>query len=245
MAQKQNAVGGSVALSGAMSNGTGAMKKKIRDIKRLLSKEDLPSGMRVANERALKTLELNLNDHASTKKMKKMQKKYHMVRFFERKKAIRRYKKAKNELAISEKRSHDEDVDEEEMKELRKTLKKQRRLLHHASVDFAYVLNFPTNIKYISLYTISPVDPKMNEKMKKGITLTNEKREEFKKQYTTELLGESLKITIEEGLLGKNTKNFKPSEGNDDQKIDEIDHVESKNDAKNGDKEDAEDDFFE
>lgn len=207
--QKRKHAGGngSVALSGAMQS-AGAMRKKIRDIKRLLAKDKLPSDMRVANERALKTLELNLKDHSSVKRHQKIQKKYHMVRFFERKKAIRRYKKAKRELSESEKKFHDETLTEEEKSELRNILKKQRSILHHASVDFAYVLNYPTNIKYISLYTITPIDSKMNEKMKKGIIATNEQRDKYKKLYQSQVLSDSLEISIEDGLNGVSRKSL-------------------------------------
>jgi hypothetical protein len=60
-----------------------AVKKRIRDVTRLLSRsEDLPADVRVENERALAAYQQELNAADEEKTRQRMIKKYHMVRFF-------------------------------------------------------------------------------------------------------------------------------------------------------------------
>lgn len=70
------------------------IKKKIRSLQRVLKKEGLAATKRSETERALEALSTDL-DRASRRNVeKKFAKKYHMVRFFERKKALRALKKS-------------------------------------------------------------------------------------------------------------------------------------------------------
>lgn len=60
-----------------------AVKKRIRDVTRLLSRsEDLPADVRLENERALAAYQQELNAADEEKTRQRMIKKYHMVRFF-------------------------------------------------------------------------------------------------------------------------------------------------------------------
>lgn len=60
-----------------------AVKKRIRDVTRLLSKgDDLPADVRLENERALAAYKQELAEADEEKVRQRMIKKYHMVRFF-------------------------------------------------------------------------------------------------------------------------------------------------------------------
>lgn len=109
--------------------GSNKIKKRIRDIERLLARkrDSLPDTVIIEKERSLQALRHELDQAQLKQKVRKNAKKYHMVRFFERKKAMRKYKNAlKN------------DADPEE--------------LYKRKVDLCYVVNFPKSEKYIALY---------------------------------------------------------------------------------------------
>ena len=57
------------------------LKKRIRDVKRLLNKTDLPADARIVQERALSGYEKELEDELKRRDRSKMIKKYHFVRF--------------------------------------------------------------------------------------------------------------------------------------------------------------------
>jgi hypothetical protein len=57
------------------------LKRRIRDVKRLLNKPDLPADKRIIQERALKGYEKELADEEGRRERSKMIKKYHFVRF--------------------------------------------------------------------------------------------------------------------------------------------------------------------
>lgn len=71
----------------------GKIKRKRRDLERVLRKPGLAASKKVEIERAIKALEQDLIDAEKNNQMRKMAKKYHMVKFFEKKKAIRSLKK--------------------------------------------------------------------------------------------------------------------------------------------------------
>lgn len=109
--------------------GSNKIKKRIRDIERLLARkrDSLPDTVIIEKERSLQALRHELDQAQLKQKVRKNAKKYHMVRFFERKKAMRKYKNAlKN------------DANPEE--------------LYKRKVDLCYVVNFPKSEKYIALY---------------------------------------------------------------------------------------------
>ena len=67
------------------------LKKRRRDLQRLLSRsaETLPADIRVNHERELAACEAEIEAAKNAAERSRMIKKYHMVRFFERKKATR------------------------------------------------------------------------------------------------------------------------------------------------------------
>lgn len=72
-----------IEVSKAINTGSSAkLKKKIRDIERLLSKNDkLPADKKIEYERALKGLKVELQNSQNVLKAKNNATKYHMVRF--------------------------------------------------------------------------------------------------------------------------------------------------------------------
>lgn len=57
------------------------LKKRIRDVKRLLNRVDLPADARIVQERALAGYENDLEEEENRRERSKMIKKYHFVRF--------------------------------------------------------------------------------------------------------------------------------------------------------------------
>ena len=204
------------------------MKKKIRDIERLLKKDKLPADVRTENERAVKALKVELQNTQFNLKAKQVAKKYHMVRFFEKKKAVRKLKQANKNL---------EDISKTDV---RKDIKKARKQVKHCEIDLAYVIMFPKSEKYISLYP----NPKENDevdvsnpKAKKGMQMTEQRRREFRKEIEQLIENNRLPFTIGEVLQGKTVKiEF---EGQNVAADHEIDAPEPKNNQQ------EEDDFFE
>ncbi|GMG21770.1 unnamed protein product [Ambrosiozyma monospora] len=176
------------------------MKKKIRDITRLLKKPNLPSDMRIENERAIKTLKFELESVQLNGKLKKMSGRYQKVKFFERTKAYRKYNstlRSVKELETKleslktekeEKDGGDDESKEDEVKSTKKQLKKLKKQLNHAELDLLYIFNYPESEKYISLYR-EPTDPtqatstdsRQIEKMSKGSKQTELKKEQIRK----------------------------------------------------------------
>lgn len=66
----------------AHTSSVNTIKKRIRDIKRLLERPDLPANVVGDSERALQAFQQELDEATQEKQTQKMIKKYHMVRFF-------------------------------------------------------------------------------------------------------------------------------------------------------------------
>ncbi|RDA92804.1 hypothetical protein CP533_0803 [Ophiocordyceps camponoti-saundersi (nom. inval.)] len=113
--------------------------KRARSIARLLQRkeEDLPADVRKNLERELAMLQAELADKAFHRKRSAMISKYHMVRFFERRKASRLVKQLKRQM--------EQKPEPDEMERLKQDL-------HVARVDEAYTLYHPHAEPYISLY---------------------------------------------------------------------------------------------
>lgn len=115
------------------------IKKRVRAIERLLDhkNEKLPANVKADLERELQAHKQRIADESDKKLRSKMISKYHMVRFFERKKAMRLAKQLKKQL--------DETTDEVKIARL-------KAALHIAEVDLDYALYHPHMETYISLY---------------------------------------------------------------------------------------------
>lgn len=174
-----------------------------------------------------------------TLKAKEIAKKYHMVRFFEKKKAIRKLKQAMKT------------VEEVSKTEVRKDIKKARKVVHHAEIDVAYVVLFPKEEKYISLYPNAKEGEDKstlnNPKAKMGMQLTEARKREIRKGVEKLMEEGKLPFTFEEVLSGKTLKvdtsifsNIKPIE-----EIDAPTTKSQKQEIKKEDEAEEDDEFFE
>ncbi|KID80010.1 rRNA-processing protein efg1 [Metarhizium brunneum] len=132
--QKQYGTGKHKAKEGSLEYS----RKRARNIERLLHrKKDLPANVQNDLQRELESHKSTVSDKSFLKRRSAMIAKYHMVRFFERKKASRLVKQIKRKI---EQNPGTEDADD---------LKRQ---LHIAEVDEAYTIYHPHLDPYISLY---------------------------------------------------------------------------------------------
>ncbi|KAI1072800.1 hypothetical protein LB507_002991 [Fusarium sp. FIESC RH6] len=127
-------------------------KKRTRTIERLLNRnQELPANVRNDLERELGALKATVDDKSFQKLRSAMISKYHMVRFFERKKASRLARQLRKKI------DQTESTETEELEGL-------KRDLHIAEVDEAYTQHFPHAEPYISLYTNAKSDKQEEEK---------------------------------------------------------------------------------
>ncbi|KLU87467.1 rRNA-processing protein EFG1 [Magnaporthiopsis poae ATCC 64411] len=127
---------------GAEDASINAMKTRARTIQRRLQKQSgdekpMPANVQKDLERELVALKQRIQEAQYKRLRSNMIGKYHMVRFFERKKAQRLVKKLQKEL--------DEAKDPDEIAKLQKDL-------HIAQVDVNYAIYFPFLEQYVSLY---------------------------------------------------------------------------------------------
>ncbi|KAG0128236.1 hypothetical protein HOY82DRAFT_622625 [Tuber indicum] len=135
------------------------LKKKVRDLQRLLNNpsSSLPADVRLESERALSAFQSELSSVQSAAKERRIAKRYHMVRFFERQKATRKLRKVEREL---EKVGGENGMAEAEKK------------VYEARLDLNYIMHYPPGEKYISLFKDAGV---MREK-REGIRREVERR---------------------------------------------------------------------
>ncbi|CAI4497963.1 CEQ_1a_G0021310.mRNA.1.CDS.1 [Saccharomyces cerevisiae] len=181
--KRSKALGSSLEMSQIMDAGTNKIKRRIRDLERLLKKKKdiLPSTVIIEKERNLQALRLELQNNELKNKIKANAKKYHMVRFFEKKKALRKYNRLLKK--IKESGADDKDLQQK---------------LRATKIELCYVINFPKTEKYIALYPndIPSTDPK-------GVELTNLRREQFLKLVAERMDANTLNVSFEEILKGK------------------------------------------
>ncbi|GKT97925.1 rrna-processing protein efg-1 [Fusarium langsethiae] len=127
-------------------------KKRTRTIERLLNRnQELPANVRNDLERELGALKSTVSDKSFQRLRSAMISKYHMVRFFERKKASRLAKQLRRKIDETESTETDE-------------LEALKRDLHVAEVDEAYTQHFPHAEPYISLYTSAKSEKEEEDK---------------------------------------------------------------------------------
>ncbi|KAI8976131.1 hypothetical protein BDB01DRAFT_804616 [Pilobolus umbonatus] len=129
--------------------GISKIKKKIRDIKRTLSRESQSAESIIENKRKLLVLEYDLGERTIDEKERDNASKYHKVKHFERTKLKRKMKQVEKKL--------EETVDEQEKKVL-------QNKLDNMHIDTLYINFFPKVLTYISLF---PKENGETEKQKK------------------------------------------------------------------------------
>ncbi|CAH3185204.1 unnamed protein product, partial [Porites evermanni] len=141
--QGLNRSSGKAAQGGANKNKQPkSLKNKLRDVQRLLKKaslqsSDLPATVRVIQERMLEVLKETIKDKAKEDKEKIIIQRCKKVKFFEKRKLFRKYKTCLRELK--------ECSENEERNALRKELEEIK-------LQWNYVIHFPQDVKYISLF---------------------------------------------------------------------------------------------
>ncbi|KAF9115049.1 18S rRNA maturation protein [Mortierella sp. AM989] len=140
--------------------GAAALKKKLRDTLRLLSKNPkMPADVRLEHERRIEALNLQIAEKQVDQTEQKMATKYRMLKFFESKKADRKIK-------VFIRQHPDWESNEDEKNEL-ESLK----------LDLAYIQHYPKTQKYIALYpnenaddpVVSKAREEIREKIKTGL----------------------------------------------------------------------------
>lgn len=135
------------------------LKRRIRDVRRLLARGDLPPDARIVQERALAGYEKDLEDETQRRARSQMIKKYHFVRFLGGFFSVLTLQRQWNEANRADRKSA--------MKNLNRLLRREkdlagseqtsgleslRRKIHVARVNLNYTIYYPLNDKYISLY---------------------------------------------------------------------------------------------
>ncbi|KAJ5094223.1 hypothetical protein N7456_010084 [Penicillium angulare] len=142
------------------------LKRRIRDVKRLLAKGRLPADARVVQERALAGYEQDLAEETARRDRSHLIKKYHFVRFLDRKTATKNL----NRLLRREK---EKDLDSKQKSRL-------QQKIHDARVNLNYTIYYPLTEKYLSLY------PKSEEKSSAEAEADSESESEDKKHKKQE-----------------------------------------------------------
>ncbi|KAJ9211985.1 hypothetical protein DTO166G4_6388 [Paecilomyces variotii] len=119
------------------------LKRRIRDVKRLLDRVDLPPEGRITQERALIGYQRDLESEMAKRKRSEMIKKYHFVRFLERKTATKELKKLQR---------REREISESDSPTKKEDLKLLASRIHTARVNLNYTIYSPLTEKYISLY---------------------------------------------------------------------------------------------
>ncbi|KAL7413462.1 hypothetical protein BDY24DRAFT_388625 [Mrakia frigida] len=119
--------------------GVSKLKAGLRQAKRFLAKEGLTADVKIETERKVKSLQADLDRALVRNEEKKNAAKYHMVKFFERQKLIRRLKPLLKTLSATA------ETDAATLKTLNQEILDLR-------VGLNYVLNYPNSQKYISLF---------------------------------------------------------------------------------------------
>lgn len=221
--------GASIQVVESMGSGSAKIKKKIRDIERLIKNNpNLPADKKIEYDRGLKALQVELKNSQVQNKAKIISKKYHMVRFFEKKKATRKLKNLRKEFEEISKTG------------VRKDIKKARKQLKHGEIDLAYVILFPKTEKYISLYPSPNNEDQTDPNVIKGLKKTEERRREFRKSVEKLIDEDKLPFSIDDILQGKSVR-LDSTKKQNAVITEEIDAPEAK---QNGQKEEQ-DDFFE
>ncbi|KAI9597412.1 hypothetical protein BDF19DRAFT_411868 [Syncephalis fuscata] len=142
------------------SNAT--IRKRIRDTERLLRRPTITADIKVASERRLKALQLQLEEGSRAATEKRRASKYKMVRFIEEQKVRRKLEKTKKRL---EKLKVADNIDEQATDICINTIKEQRRLdgeIKDLEIDLNYVIHFPAGQKYIALFPTTSDDKDNN-----------------------------------------------------------------------------------
>ncbi|KAI5117981.1 hypothetical protein M0805_009198 [Coniferiporia weirii] len=153
--------------------GVQKLKSALRQTRRLLAKDNLDADVRVETERRLRSLEADLQTAERKRKERAIATRYHKIKFFERKKVLRKINQVKREL---------EACPEDGSASSKKASTQLENALFELRVDLNYITHYPKLEKYISLFPSSDggeeaVDPDSTEPVTSS---TNTRRAELR-----------------------------------------------------------------
>lgn len=126
------------------------LNKQVRSLKRLLEQNDvLPADIRIEKERALQSVQHELDETLRAKRKSDMIGRYHMVRFFDRQKATKRLKRARKALSqcVAEPKGKSAELE---------------RKVQEGEVDVNYAMYYPLDVRYRALF---PTERKKSEEI--------------------------------------------------------------------------------
>ncbi|KAK0212322.1 hypothetical protein DFS33DRAFT_1280672 [Desarmillaria ectypa] len=160
--------------------GVQKIKSSLRQTRRLLAKDNLAADVRVTTERRLKALEAELAAAEQSRKERALGMRYHRMKFFERKKVLRKVMQAKRGLSSTP---------QSEKKALESSL-------FDARVDLNYILHYPKTKKYISLFPPEIRHPETQPNSTDS-SETDAQRQQFKDQIRQQMLDGELPLEPE------------------------------------------------
>ena len=134
-----------------------SFKDQIRGVQRYLKRDDLSAEARATNEKKLKQLQLLQKNRIRTDKEKKISKQYHGIKFFEKKKVLRKQKRLQKRLTENAKT-----LSEKEKYEIQTELKQ-------AENQLIYITHFPKGRKYVALFPNKNRDDASLKKLRKTL----------------------------------------------------------------------------
>jgi hypothetical protein len=181
------------------------LKKRIRDVKRLLQKPKLPADARIVQERALAGYEQDLAEENARRERSQMIKKYHFVRFLGTSRKLSLVKlRVANSALRPDRKNATKHLNRLERRQKEQTLdSKQKKHLeskiHAARVNLNYTIYYPLTEKYIALY------PKSKTSDKDGADSGSESEAEQKTRDDEEKppIWSVVEKCMEEGTLGQ------------------------------------------
>lgn len=134
-----------------------SFKDQIRGVQRYLRRDDLSAEARATNEKKLKQLQLLQKNRIKTDKEKKISKQYHGIKFFEKKKVLRKQKRLQKRLTENAKT-----LSEKEKYEIQTESKQVENQL-------IYITHFPKGKKYVALFPNKNRDDASLKKLRKAL----------------------------------------------------------------------------
>ena len=130
----------------------GSFKQQIRGVERYLRRDDISEESRRVQQKKLESLKKSLAERERVDKEKKLSKQYHGIKFFEKKKLLRKRKQLQKKL-----RANAANMSVDEKLQVRGELQK-------VDEGLTYISFFPKGKKYLSLF---PAKNATDEKMLK------------------------------------------------------------------------------
>ncbi|KAI9307286.1 hypothetical protein BJ944DRAFT_247498 [Cunninghamella echinulata] len=203
------------------------INKRIRDLKRSLTRKDLNPKAKIESERKLIQLQYLHGEKKIDERERELSKKYHKIIHFEHQKIKRKIKKERKRL--------ENETDEN----LRKQIDEK---LQDLLVLENYILHYPKTLPYVSVFPSTSTDEtrksqtvmdEVKEKIKQAMANGNnfdELRNEYRQLYRQRLIKEGIIEDAKPVLVdddysnsNSNTKDSKVEKGEDDNKDEEVD----------------------